>query len=162
VEKKFSLTLLLALLLTVFTALPALAISPHFVHTPEVTLNPDRTLTAKFKVGGYGDNATATFVLSALETVQYACINGGGNHPQAANKETLSQNVSVPGTFTSDKNGNINGVLTLAPIGPGSFTCPPGQQMVQTYVNYSNVSITDPAAGITYTFPGTFSSGALL
>jgi len=46
------------------------------------------------------------------------------------------------------QNGNIEGTLRLSPPGLGSFTCPPGQDLVgPTNVSYSNVTLTDTTSG---------------
>ena len=73
----------------------------------------------------------------------YACINKGGNHPSATNKETVAGPVSASGTFSSGKNGSIIGSLTLLPPGPGAFSCPPGQKLVLGQVAYCNLDLAD-------------------
>jgi hypothetical protein len=47
---------------------------------------PDRFL----KEAGLGDNQLVDYVASADASATYACINGGGKHPQAQNKETVN------------------------------------------------------------------------
>jgi hypothetical protein len=127
------------------TAPAALATNPHFITaSDDVTNSGD--LTANFKIAGLGDNVTITVTLSADATAQYACINGGKKHPQASNKETVTSPISASGSFTSDKNGSVTGSLTAHPPSAGDFSCPPGQQLVFTYVQYTNVTLTGGGA----------------
>jgi len=135
---------------------PALATSPHFVKTSASGISSTGTLTVNFKEAGLGDNQQITYVLSADSTAVYACINHGGNHPQASNKETVSGPVSATGTFSSGKNGSITASLTIAPPPAGDFSCPGNQRLVLASVSYSNVSLSDTTNGVSETF-GTFS-----
>jgi hypothetical protein len=70
------------------------------------------------------------------------CVNNGGNHPQATNKETVSGPVSGFGLFPIS-NGQTTGGITVAPPGPGSFSCPSGQTLVLFSVAYTNVMVCD-------------------
>ncbi|NUP51146.1 MAG: hypothetical protein HOW97_28120 [Catenulispora sp.] len=115
------------------------------------------TLNVNFKEAGLGDNQSITYVASADSTAVYACINHGGNHPQAANKETVSGPVSATGTFSSGKNGSITATLTLSPPSAGSFSCPGNQRLVLASVSYTDVSITDTNTPVTENIAGTFS-----
>ena len=134
----------------------ALAQNPHFLKA-SASLSSDGDLTVSFKEAGLGNNLLITYVASASATAEYACINKGGNHPQAANKETVTEPVSATGTFSSGKNGTVSQSLTLEPPGPGDFTCPSGQNLVFVSVSYSNVQIADTTNGVTQSIPGTFS-----
>jgi hypothetical protein len=141
----------------------ALAQNAHFVRaSADVSNSGD--LVASFKIAGLGDSETILVTLTADGTAQYACFNGGGKHPQATNKETVSGPVEASGEFTSGKNGQVTGSLTASPPSEGDFSCPPGQRLVLTYVQYTNVSLTaDTAEGtITADIPGTFTFGALI
>jgi hypothetical protein len=51
--------------------------------------------------------------------------------------------------------GQITDSLTLSPP-PSTLDCPGGQRAVLASVSYTNVSVSEPAAG-TQTIPGTFS-----
>jgi hypothetical protein len=53
------------------------------------------------KEAGLGNNALISYTASADATATYVCINGGGNHPKATNKGTVSGLVSASGTFSS-------------------------------------------------------------
>ena len=73
-------------MLMTFTTGSGFAQSPHFLSAKEA---------------GLGNNALISYTASADATATYACINGGGNHPKATNKETVSGLVSASGTFSS-------------------------------------------------------------
>jgi hypothetical protein len=47
--------------------------------------------------------------------------------------------------------------IAVDPLGPGSFSCPPGQTVTLQTITYSNVVLTDTTNGVTYELPGTFS-----
>jgi hypothetical protein len=66
-------------------AAPAMAGSPHFVGTPTFTTSGS-TVTVSAKEAGLGDEAQIHVVL----TGDALCINNGGNHPKAVNKESVS------------------------------------------------------------------------
>ena len=114
----------------------AYAASPHFVKASASGPNSAGQLLVSFKEAGLGDNQLITYHATADATATYACINGGGNHPQATNKDEVSGPVEATGTFNSGKNGSISRTLTLNPPSPGSFTCPPGQRRVLADVSY--------------------------
>jgi len=114
-------------------------------------------LFVTFKEVGLSSNAGTTYLVTADATATYGCINGGSNHPRAANKQTISGPVSGSATFTSSGNGTISGAIAVAPLGPGGFSCPPGQIVELVEVSYTNVVITDTTNGVSYSLPGTFS-----
>jgi len=145
------------------TATAAFAQNPHFLRA-SADVNSSGDLVGSFRIAGLGNNETITVTLSADATAQYACFNNGGKHPSATNKETVTAPVSASGEFTSGKNGSVTGTLSTPPPGPGDFTCPPGQRMVFTFVEYSNVSITaDTAEGtVSSDVSGTFTFGSLV
>jgi hypothetical protein len=135
----------------------ASATSPHFINASASGPTAIGTLPVSFKEAGLGNNQLIGYAATADGTAVYACINGGGNHPQASNKETVSGPVSATGTFSSGNNGQINQTLTLSPPSAGSFSCPSGQRLVLASVSFTNVAITDLTNIITETIPGTFS-----
>jgi hypothetical protein len=144
------------MLATAALAVPAaLADSPHFIRA-SASIDNSGNLVCTFKEVGLGNTATTEFVTcSADATAVYACLNGGGNHPQAANKETVSGPVGGGGEFDV-RNGQTTGSITVAPPGPGSFSCPNGQTLVLASISYSNISLTG-SAGDTASVPGTLS-----
>jgi hypothetical protein len=114
-------------------------------------------LLVSFIEVGLGDNEVTSYLVTADATATYVCINKGGKQPQAANKATVAGPVSASVTLTADENGRVEGSLPVAPLGPGGFGCPPGQNMVLQSVSYTNVLITDTTHGVSLSIPGTFS-----
>ncbi len=146
------LSIVMALVLTVT---PVMAASPHFINA-SASVDNAGNLVVSWKEAGLGDNQLIDYVASANASGFYACINGGGNHPQAANKEAFEGPVSGSGTFNSGKNGQITASLTVAPP-PSPLTCPNGQRLVLACVTYSDVALTDTTNGITANIPGSVS-----
>jgi hypothetical protein len=126
----------------------------HFVSATG-TVNSAGALVVDFKEAGLASGSVETITVDATGTAVYACINGGGNHPKATNKETVSSALSASGTFTAQKNGNIVGELTINPPSPGTFSCPPGQTMVLASVAYTGISVTDTTSGAFAAVPNT-------
>jgi len=60
--------------------------SPHFVDDQTHATISGNTLTVTGKEAGLGDEAQIHVVLTA----EAQCVNGGGNHPKAANKESFT------------------------------------------------------------------------
>ncbi len=130
--------LLAGLLLLVLSSQAALAGNPHFV-TATAT-RTDNTLTATFKEAGLGNEPQVHVVLSATAL----CINPGGKHPKAVNKES----VNAAGDFPV-QNGKAEGSLSVT----ASFQpeCSPPMT-----VAFTDVKLTDETSGITANIPGTF------
>jgi hypothetical protein len=154
---------LAALLATAAAAVPAaLADSPHFI-SASASVDRSSNLVATFKEAGLGNNATSAGIrLSADATAVYQCFNNGGNHPKAGNKETVSGPVSNSGAFDV-RHGSTSGSISVGPPPPGDFTCPSGQTLHLTSVDYTNVTLADISVTPTdvASIPGTFSSGTL-
>ncbi len=113
-------------------------------------------LTVSFTEAGLG-NLDVNYTLGATGTAVYACLNGGGKHPQAANKETVSQDLSGGASFTP-QNGKVVGSITLSAPGAGAFSCPSGQTLVLASVSYTNVVLTDTSNSVSTTdIRGSFS-----
>ena len=121
-------------------ASPALADAPKF-HSATSSVNGAAALVVDFDERGLG-NENIDYTLTADASATYACINGGGNHPQAANKETINATVSAGGSF-EPRNGRVLASLTAAAPSAGSFSCPSGQKLVLAAVGYTNVVLTD-------------------
>ena len=119
-------------------AATALAGSPHFV-TADASRSGD-TLSVAFKEAGLGNEAQVHVVLSATAL----CINGGGKHPKAVNKTS----VSAAGDFPV-QNGKAEGTLSLT----ASFQpeCTPPMT-----VQFTDVTLTDETSGATANISGTF------
>jgi hypothetical protein len=144
-----------AFALAALAAPAALADSPHFIKA-SASLDQSGNLVCTFKEAGLGTTAsTEAVTCSADASATYACINGGGNHPKATNKETVNGPVSGGGSFPV-RNGSTTGSITVGPPGPGSFSCPSGQTLVLASVSYTNI-VLQGAAGDTASVPGTLS-----
>ena len=144
-----------ALFLAIATAAPAFADSPHFIKA-SATLAANGALDCSFKEAGLGTTvATEHISCSADGSATYACINGGGNHPKASNKETVAGPLAGGGDFPV-RNGSTTGDILLGPVGPGTFSCPGGQQLVLAAVSYTNILLTG-SSGDTANVPGSLS-----
>jgi hypothetical protein len=155
--KRSSILILTMLALTSFMAITVWAVSPHFINCSASGVNDDGSLNVCFKIAGLGDNQTLTVTASADANATYGCLNHGQQCPNAANKVSVSGRVTASGTFTSGKNGQITGCLSVDPP-PTTLTCPNGQDLVLISVSYTNVSVSAPGAGSCNTSPGTFSA----
>jgi hypothetical protein len=125
----------------VFSIPAALAGSPHFVDdTVTATRTSNTTLTVSGKEAGLGDEAQVSIQVTATAL----CINPGGNHPKAVNKES----VSAEGQFPV-QNGKAEFSLDL------TATFQPECSPPMT-VSFTDVTVTDLTNGITTTLPGTF------
>ena len=155
-RKTFSLPLAATLALAMLVAIAgvALAANPHFLRATASGPAANGDLTVNFKIAGLGDNETITVTASADATAVYACRNNGGNFPSDPKKTEVSGPVSASGDFTSGKNGQVSGSLTLTEP-PTTLTCPGGQRRVLVSVSYTNVSVS--GGGDTASIPGTFS-----
>jgi len=118
---------LLTLLLALGVATPAaFAANPHFVVGPEITLNPDNTVTATGSVAGLG-NQNIDVVLTAELDVEVICTNPAGNVAPGQTQQT-----TVTGTAEDVKveNGRATfSVTTAAPaldptLTPKQLGCP--------------------------------------
>ncbi|HTE67490.1 MAG TPA: hypothetical protein VK942_01830 [Actinomycetes bacterium] len=129
--RRMLLALALALVL-IALAVPAYAGSPHFVDD-KVTFTVDGdTVTVVFKEAGLGDEDQVHVVLSG----DAACVNPGGNKPQAANKESFS----AAGDFPV-QNGRTEGSLSVTATFQPSCSPP-------MTVQWSNLVLTDETSGI--------------
>jgi hypothetical protein len=149
-------TIVVTALFTLGMRSTAFAESPHFISASATGVASNGTLSVTFKEAGLGNQITNVQVtLSGQGSANYACINGGGKHPSATNKETVNGPVSSGGSFPV-RNGSTSGTLTLSPPSAGSFSCPSGQSLVLAAVSYTGVSLS--GAGATASIAGTFSA----
>ena len=149
--RKLSIALVVMVALTI-TAAAALAGAPKFFSVSS-GVNNGGALVVSFDERGLG-NDNVDYTLSADATAVFACINGGGKHPQAANKETVNAEVSANGSFEV-KNGRVQASLTAGPPSAGSFSCPGGQRLVFASVTYSNIWLSDDTNGVSTSIPDT-------
>ena len=144
------LTALAALILAVIFANPASAVAATF-HSATSSISGSGALVVSFDERGVG-NGNIDYTLTADATAVYACINGGGKHPQAANKEAFVGQVSGGGSFEA-KNGRVVASVTAGPLLAPSFTCPKGQTRVLAAVTYTNIVLTDTTNGVSTDVP---------
>ena len=116
------------------SATAAFAGSPHFVGTPTVTTSGN-TITVSAKEAGLGGEAQIVAVLSGTA----ACINGGSNHPKAANKASFTASSTEP-----VQNGMADYTLTA------SVTFSPSCSPPMT-VQFTSATLTDTTNGLSVT-----------
>jgi hypothetical protein len=121
-------------------AIPAWAGSPHFISNAFQVSRSDNTLTVSGKEAGLGDEAQVHVVLNATAL----CINGGGNHPKAVNKES----VSAAGDFPV-QNGKADFTLSVTAVFQPDCSPP-------MTVAFTDISVTDTTNGITAKISGTY------
>ena len=136
--RRLVLFVLVALVTGAFAASTALAGSPHFV-TADAS-RAGNTLSATFKEAGLGNEPQVHVVLSATAL----CINGGGNHPKAVNKTSVSAADDFP-----VQNGKAEGTLSVTATFQPSCSPP-------MTVRFTDVTLTDETSGVTAKIPGTF------
>jgi hypothetical protein len=122
----------------------------HFMSASS-SVNGDGALVVSFDEAGLG-NGNIDYTLAADATAIYACINNGGHHPKAANKEAFEGSVSTGGTFQS-RNGRVRATLTAGPLQAPQFTCPSGQTRILGYVSYTGIVLTDTTNNVTASIP---------
>jgi hypothetical protein len=128
----------------------ALADAPKF-HSASSSVNNAGALVVNWDERGLG-NLNVDYTLAADASATYACINRGGNHPEAANKETLNAEVSAGGSFEV-KNGRVVASLSAGPISAGDFSCPGGQRLVLAAVSYTNIQLCDTTNNVCIGLP---------
>jgi hypothetical protein len=145
--RRVGLVLVLALALLGLTTQGALASTSgaHFFSATSA-VNDDGALVVSWDETGLG-NENIDYTLTADSTAVYACINNGGQHPKASNKESVNGSVSTGGSFKS-KNGRVQGTLTTGPLTDPSFTCPSGQTRILAKVTYTNIVLTDTSNNV--------------
>ena len=137
--RRFIPTVLVLLAAGAIGAPVAFAGSPHFVGAPTAS-RTDNTLTVSGKEAGLGDEEQVHIVLNATAL----CINGGGNHPKAVNKQSLSAAKDEP-----VQNGKAN--FSLSVTASFSPSCSPPMTVV-----FTNVTVEDTTNGISANLTGTF------
>jgi hypothetical protein len=131
---------LVVALSTAAVAVPvAWAGSPHFVSNTVTATRTDDSVTVSGKEAGLGDEDQVHIVVTATAE----CINGGGKHPKAVNKESVSASGDFP-----VQNGKAEFSLTLTATFQPSCSPP-------MTVRFTNVTVTDETNGISRNL-GTF------
>ena len=138
-------------------AMPWLALATsgaHFFHDTTDSVASNGSLVIHIDEAGVGQNTVNYTVTVANATATYACINGGGNHPQAANKETFSSNIASDLSFTP-QNGRVDVTTSIngTPLSAGNFSCPGGQTLVFASATYSGITFTDTTNSVSISLP---------
>ncbi len=131
-SSRIAIVVVAAMAVMALGAQSAFAGSPHFVDDTVTKTQSGNTLTVSGKEAGLGDEAQVHIVVTATAL----CINGGGHHPKAVNKES----VSAAGDFPV-QNGKANFSLTLTAV----FQPPCSPPMT---VAFTDVTVTDTTNGI--------------
>jgi hypothetical protein len=133
---------LLVLLTTAVGAPRAWADSPHFLYADATILTNTGSLMVVFKEAGLGLTALdeAVTLRVGFAAAEYQCFNGGGKHPSANNKQTVSTSLSLTQRFPVS-NGETTGRFVTGPVPPGSFSCPNGQDLYLVNVTYARMTV---------------------
>ena len=130
----------------------------HFFKDTAASVNDNGSLSIHIDEAGVGQ-ALVNYSITGTDSAAYACINGGSNHPKAANKATLSNAVAAS-VSESPINGRVEATISPVagtPPGPGSFSCPSGQTLVLAAVSYSvTLDDTTNSASISFSTSRTF------
>lgn len=129
----------IVMVILLLAATTVLAGSPHFVG--RISIERDgNNLTVSGKEAGLGNETQVHIVV----TGDAQCINPGGNHPQAGNKESFSAEGDFP-----VQNGKALFSLTL--VAAFQPNCTPPMSVVWT-----NIVVSDAEHGISQSFPGPY------
>ena len=120
--------------------------TPHFVADSVRVRVRGRVLHVVFTEAGLEKDANESVVLRATASTTYRCGTSTGY------VATYPSQVEGHGSYTVDKNGEIDGIQTVAP--PAA-----ARQCPFESVAYSGVSLSD-ANGVSLAIPGTFRSPA--
>jgi hypothetical protein len=148
----------LCALSVVFVAGIALADSPHFTSASAAFASGSNDLVISLKEAGLGANVNVDYLASATENATWACLNGGGKNPTAANKRVISTPISQPATLSSGKNGSVTGTITIKASpqpAPEEFSCPSGQTLALAAIAYADVKLVDKTNWVSATFTTT-------
>ena len=136
-----------AVAVTAFLAFSASAVAaPHFQGSATSSVNNDGALVVGFDERGLG-NLNVNYTLTANATALYACINGGGKNPSAANKQAFEGQVSGSASI-EPKNGRVVASITAGPLLAPQFACPNGQRRVPGGRHLQDIVLTDTSNGV--------------
>ena len=119
----------------------------HFFKDTGATVADSGALAVTIDEAGVG-NATVNYTVAWTATADYGCINGGGNHPQASNKQTRTAGGSS--SFSeSPINGRVRATVNVDGTPPAAtgFSCPGGQTLVLADVSYK-ATLSDTTNGV--------------
>jgi hypothetical protein len=162
-SKTYATTAIIAIALASMLVLsPTLASAqkgnPHWVGQARATANSDHSITVTGKIAGLASGSSTTVTLQASSVqVTVQCNNPGGNPPPP---KVVSSGAQVTqGTFSADKNGNVQVALTLGPptVTAEQAQCTNGNNAGWTVqiisVTYSGLTLTSNLAGSTTVRP---------
>jgi hypothetical protein len=132
-----------------FGASTALATNGAHFFSATGSVADNGALQVSWDEAGVG-NAQVNYTLTADSSALYACINGGGNHPAAKNKQAVAGPLTSPQTGFNPTNGRVkttNGI-SVGPL-PSTLSCPSGQTFVLACVSYTNIVLSDDTNGVT-------------
>src|SRR3989442_11471700 len=99
---------ILTICLLIFATTSSYATGGAHFFSAGASVNSAGALVVAFDEAGLGNiSGSVAYSLSADSRALYGCINGGGNHPSATNKEEAAGPVSATGDFTPTKNGRV-------------------------------------------------------
>src|SRR5262245_17383486 len=138
-----------AMLTLAFGAATASATNGAHFFSATGSVADNGALQVSWDEAGVG-NAQVNYTLTADSTATYACINGGGNHPSARNKQSVAGPLSSPSTGFQPENGRVT-VTNAISVGPlaSTLTCPSGQTFVLACVSYTNIHLNDDTNSVT-------------
>lgn len=119
----------------------------HFMPATSASVADNGALSIFIDEAGVGQQ-TVDYSIVWSGTADYGCINGGGNHPQASNKETTSSGGTTTASL-SPINGRVTATVVVPgtpPPAPSTFSCPNGQTLVLADVSYTT-TVTDTTNG---------------
>jgi len=90
--RRFGASLVVVVAVLAIGATAAIAAAAKF-HRTSSSVTSSGALVVSFDQRGLG-NEDVNYVLSATGTATYACINRGGKNPSAANKRTVSAEIT--------------------------------------------------------------------
>jgi hypothetical protein len=141
IMRRIALLMLVFVVIGLMTEAALAATSGAHFFSATSAVNDSGALVVAWDEAGLG-NENIDYTLTADATATYACLNNGGNHPKAANKETVASSVSTGGSFQA-KNGRVQASLTAGPLADPTFQCPSGQTRILARVTYANIVLTD-------------------
>jgi hypothetical protein len=127
----------------------AMAQNPHFV---QASARPSggHTVVVGFKIAGLDDNQLITVMIDAQsDAANGQCVTRGSGEPEPKTVTGLDI-TPVSGTFSSGKNGQITGSLTLRPptiSGEDAGCSNPNWSFQIDSITYSGVTISGTGAG---------------
>jgi hypothetical protein len=119
-DKRLSVGILVGIVfvaLAVMSSPIVLAASPHFVGTPQITKNPNSSLTANFKANGLANIISAAFLTSSGGSATLQCVNPSGN--SLSPKQVTFGPLKGQITFIQPRNSQVS--ATTFSIGPPSI-----------------------------------------